>query len=43
MYTITHTLLVIDFGGATYEDAHKTTTINTRQYRGPEVTVIKCT
>jgi len=29
---------VIDFGGATYDDdARKSTTINTRQYRGPEV------
>ena len=28
---------VIDFGGATYEDDHHTTTINTRQYRAPEV------
>eukprot|EP00607_Mallomonas_marina_P004660 CAMPEP_0182428498 /NCGR_PEP_ID=MMETSP1167-20130531/23065_1 /TAXON_ID=2988 /ORGANISM="Mallomonas Sp, Strain CCMP3275" /LENGTH=304 /DNA_ID=CAMNT_0024611437 /DNA_START=39 /DNA_END=950 /DNA_ORIENTATION=+ len=28
---------VIDFGGATYDDQRKSTTINTRQYRGPEV------
>ena len=28
---------LIDFGGATYEDAHKATIINTRQYRAPEV------
>ena len=31
---------VIDFGGATYlDDPHKSTIINTRQYRGPEVTL----
>ena len=30
---------VIDFGGATYENAHKSTIISTRQYRGPEVTL----
>jgi serine/threonine protein kinase len=31
---------VIDFGGATYEhDRSKTRIINTRQYRGPEVTL----
>jgi hypothetical protein len=30
--------LVIDFGGATFDDdTHKSTIINTRQYRGPEV------
>jgi serine/threonine protein kinase len=29
---------VIDFGGATYDDDdHKSTIINTRQYRAPEV------
>ena len=29
---------VIDFGGATYDDdAHKSTIVNTRQYRAPEV------
>jgi dual-specificity kinase/CDC-like kinase len=28
---------VIDFGGATYDDEKKSTIINTRQYRGPEV------
>mmetsp|Transcript_18089 Transcript_18089/g.23326 ORF Transcript_18089/g.23326 Transcript_18089/m.23326 type:complete len:299 (+) Transcript_18089:1058-1954(+) len=28
---------VIDFGGATYDDEHKSSIINTRQYRGPEV------
>lgn len=33
-------LAVIDFGGATYEhDRSKTRIINTRQYRGPEVTL----
>ena len=31
-------LQVIDFGGATYDDDEKKSTIvNTRQYRGPEV------
>ena len=30
---------LIDFGGATYDHEHKTTIINTRQYRGPEVTL----
>ena len=30
---------IIDFGGATYNNAHKTSIINTRQYRGPEVTL----
>lgn len=30
--------VVIDFGGATYDDdAHKSRIVNTRQYRGPEV------
>jgi serine/threonine protein kinase len=28
---------LIDFGGATYNDEHKTRVICTRQYRGPEV------
>lgn len=28
---------VIDFGGATYDDEHKSSIVNTRQYRGPEV------
>ena len=28
---------VIDFGGATYDDERKSTVVNTRQYRGPEV------
>lgn len=28
---------VIDFGGATFEDAHHSRIINTRQYRSPEV------
>lgn len=32
--------LVIDFGGATFDDdKSKGTIINTRQYRGPEVTL----
>ena len=30
-------LLVIDFGGATYNNEKKSSIINTRQYRGPEV------
>merc|ERR1711871_1504643 len=30
---------IIDFGGATYDDGHKSTIVNTRQYRGPEVTL----
>ena len=30
---------IIDFGGATYDDERKSSTINTRQYRGPEVTL----
>jgi serine/threonine protein kinase len=31
---------VIDFGGATYDNDHaKSKIINTRQYRGPEVTL----
>jgi serine/threonine protein kinase len=28
---------LIDFGGATFDDEHKSSTVNTRQYRGPEV------
>lgn len=29
---------MIDFGGATFDnDEHKSTIVNTRQYRGPEV------
>ena len=28
---------IIDFGGATFDNEHKSTIINTRQYRGPEV------
>lgn len=32
--------VVIDFGGATYDDDRdKATIINTRQYRGPEVSL----
>ena len=30
-------LAVIDFGGATFEDQHHSSVINTRQYRAPEV------
>ena len=28
---------IIDFGGATFDEEHKSTIVNTRQYRGPEV------
>jgi serine/threonine protein kinase len=28
---------IIDFGGATFDHEHKSTIVNTRQYRGPEV------
>jgi serine/threonine protein kinase len=28
---------IIDFGGATFDCEHKSTIVNTRQYRGPEV------
>ena len=28
---------MIDFGGATFEDQHHSSVINTRQYRAPEV------
>jgi serine/threonine protein kinase len=28
---------LIDFGGATFDDEKKSSTVNTRQYRGPEV------
>lgn len=28
---------MIDFGGATFDDEHKSTIVNTRQYRAPEV------
>ena len=28
---------VIDFGGATYDDERKSSIVNTRQYRAPEV------
>jgi serine/threonine protein kinase len=31
------TTVVIDFGGATYDDESKSSIINTRQYRSPEV------
>ena len=30
---------LIDFGGATYDDEKKSRCVNTRQYRGPEVTL----
>jgi serine/threonine protein kinase len=30
---------VIDFGGATYDNEKKSSIVNTRQYRGPEVTL----
>ena len=33
-------MIVIDFGGATYgNDKSKSRIVNTRQYRGPEVTL----
>ena len=32
-----NSIRIIDFGGATFEDAHHSSIINTRQYRGPEV------
>lgn len=32
---------LIDFGGATHKDESHSSTINTRQYRGPEV-LLKC-
>jgi len=35
--TIFHKTLVIDFGGATYNHEKKSTIVNTRQYRAPEV------
>ena len=28
--------MVIDFGGATYDDERKSSIVNTRQYRAPE-------
>lgn len=28
---------IIDFGGATYENEHHSSIINTRQYRAPEI------
>ena len=30
-------IVVIDFGGATYDDERKSSIVNTRQYRAPEV------
>ncbi|CAM9660658.1 unnamed protein product, partial [Chrysoparadoxa australica] len=36
---VTTRVKVIDFGGATYSDEQKGSIINTRQYRGPEVTL----
>ena len=33
----TPTIKVIDFGGATYDNDHKSSIVNTRQYRAPEV------
>jgi serine/threonine protein kinase len=40
LHSICASLTVIDFGGATYEDDRsKARIINTRQYRGPEVTL----
>ena len=37
MYISTPTIRLIDFGGATFEEDHHASVINTRQYRGPEV------
>jgi serine/threonine protein kinase len=40
VWTCTGLCTVIDFGAATYDDdAHKSRIVNTRQYRGPEVTL----
>ena len=36
-YPESSTIKIIDFGGATYDDEKKSTIINTRQYRSPEV------
>ena len=33
---------IIDFGGATFDHEHKSTIVNTRQYRGPEVRTLLC-
>merc|ERR1719377_339455 len=37
MRPVTSAIKIIDFGNATYEEEQHTSTINTRQYRGPEV------
>ncbi|KAG5185505.1 kinase-like domain-containing protein [Tribonema minus] len=37
MLPVSTRIKVIDFGGATYVDDHKSATVNTRQYRAPEV------
>ena len=34
---VSTSIKVIDFGGATYDDEHKSSIVNTRQYRAPEV------
>lgn len=37
MRPVSNSIKIIDFGNATYEDRYDSSTINTRQYRGPEV------
>lgn len=37
IHVVNPMIKIIDFGGATFEKDHHTGTINTRQYRGPEV------
>jgi serine/threonine protein kinase len=34
-------VIIIDMGGATFDDEHHSSVINTRQYRSPEV-MLKC-
>ena len=41
LLTSVQCVAVIDFGGATFEHQHKSSIINTRQYRAPEV-VLDC-
>ena len=36
---ISFQIKIIDFGGATFDNQHKSTIVNTRQYRGPEVRI----
>merc|ERR1719498_2163204 len=37
MRPVSSDIKIIDFGNATYDDEQHSSTINTRQYRGPEV------